>query len=520
MSQGSHAGAGSATAKRADMNTVPRRALQVPVGPGTRRMPPSSGRSAPAAVAAVASVALLWVPAVADPGLMCGPCSLHAALEELHVRTTPGVIAAECLSGQQGTSLQDLQRAAERRGVRATVMKLSAAELAGAGNPAVALLWGEHFVAAKGRSSKELTVTDAPLAARDVSVAEFAKVFTGFALLLASPTDRIPEPVPASGPDLRAEPYVWHCGPVVEGVRIQRSFVLENRGSEPVVISEVRASCGCTTATLSSLVIPPGGREALSVAYNSTGKSGRDMQTVHLFSNDPVVPDLHLVLDLVVAPPAVRVSPKEIDFGEQTQASTAKCRLRIALPPDVEPRHVKVLPASPLVLVTQTADAQQPQECAFEISLAPAMPVGRLESSVRIAWRSELSDSIVVPVLATVVGDLLVTPKRLFFGLVQSGSHVQKSCRLRSLSRTPFKVLAVRSTVPQLTVSLLPLPLQTEWEIRADLAAGPDDTFISGTLLVETDRPEQLHLALPVNARANAPAFVPATPSRKQDASQ
>jgi len=63
-------------------------------------------------------------------------------------------------------------------------------------------------------------------------------------------------------------------GPFDEGLTVTTYLAFTNTGDAPVTLSEVRASCGCTTPQYPTAPIAPGGRGEIVVAYNSTGRPG------------------------------------------------------------------------------------------------------------------------------------------------------------------------------------------------------------------------------------------------------
>lgn len=64
------------------------------------------------------------------------------------------------------------------------------------------------------------------------------------------------------------------------------SFRLRNAGTEPLIIHDIRASCGCTTAGFSREPIAPGKISVINVSYNGRGKTpGMFMMTLSIYSN-------------------------------------------------------------------------------------------------------------------------------------------------------------------------------------------------------------------------------------------
>lgn len=66
----------------------------------------------------------------------------------------------------------------------------------------------------------------------------------------------------------------------------QRYFTVTNTGDKPLIISNVQASCGCTTPEWSKEPIMPGKSAQLKVGYNTT-IAGPFAKIIEVYSNDP-----------------------------------------------------------------------------------------------------------------------------------------------------------------------------------------------------------------------------------------
>lgn len=69
-------------------------------------------------------------------------------------------------------------------------------------------------------------------------------------------------------------------------------FAVQNRGDADLRIENLVTSCGCTTARLSSSVIPPGQRADLVVTYDPDfhPTEGQVVRLVWFATNDPAQP--------------------------------------------------------------------------------------------------------------------------------------------------------------------------------------------------------------------------------------
>src|SRR3954469_19720442 len=75
-------------------------------------------------------------------------------------------------------------------------------------------------------------------------------------------------------------------GDIVQGDKVEQTFYFTNTGKEPLLITNVQVSCGCTTPKgWPRDPVAPGGKGELTVAFNSAGKMGKQSKTVTIISN-------------------------------------------------------------------------------------------------------------------------------------------------------------------------------------------------------------------------------------------
>lgn len=74
-------------------------------------------------------------------------------------------------------------------------------------------------------------------------------------------------------------------GTVVEGNVAAHEFEFTNTGNAPIVISNVKASCGCTTPYWTKDPVMPGEKGKIKAAYNSKGRPGAFNKSITITSN-------------------------------------------------------------------------------------------------------------------------------------------------------------------------------------------------------------------------------------------
>ncbi len=75
-------------------------------------------------------------------------------------------------------------------------------------------------------------------------------------------------------------------GTIQQGEKTEGSFVFKNTGESDLIISNAKASCGCTVPEYPKNVpIKPGEEGEIKVLFNSKGKSNKQNKTVTIFTN-------------------------------------------------------------------------------------------------------------------------------------------------------------------------------------------------------------------------------------------
>lgn len=88
----------------------------------------------------------------------------------------------------------------------------------------------------------------------------------------------------------------WDFGKVTQGAKPTHIFIVKNRGEGDLIIEGVKESCACIEVSISTTHIKPGESAELKVIYDTTDYAGKDEKHLHIYSNDPQVPDARINL--------------------------------------------------------------------------------------------------------------------------------------------------------------------------------------------------------------------------------
>ncbi|RYD51449.1 MAG: DUF1573 domain-containing protein [Sphingobacteriales bacterium] len=113
----------------------------------------------------------------------------------------------------------------------------------------------------------------------------------------------IPAKAPAGMPatQIKFEETHHSFGKVRNGDKVQHVYTFKNVGTQPLLITKVDASCGCTAPSFPTAPVAPGETGEITLAFNSTNRGGFQEKTVFVHSNAQE-PRMQLSFDADVTP--------------------------------------------------------------------------------------------------------------------------------------------------------------------------------------------------------------------------
>jgi hypothetical protein len=125
---------------------------------------------------------------------------------------------------------------------------------------------------------------------------------------------------------------------------VATKYHFTNYGTEPVTITDIRTSCGCTTAALEKRKYAPGESGAIEAKFNFAGHTGHQEKWIFV-STDLSVSDPTLLSLAVDIPPDLAIQPSFVMWrvGDQLAAKT----IRVTVPENLPANIVSVRPENP-----------------------------------------------------------------------------------------------------------------------------------------------------------------------------
>jgi len=102
--------------------------------------------------------------------------------------------------------------------------------------------------------------------------------------------------------------------------RVSKEIELTNKGDSPLIIENVKASCGCTASSLTKKELEPMETSTVTVSFNPKGRSGKQNKSVTFVSNDREnkIKKIFFTANVV---PIWEVKPRRLEFKGKADGS-------------------------------------------------------------------------------------------------------------------------------------------------------------------------------------------------------
>ena len=142
-------------------------------------------------------------------------------------------------------------------------------------------------------------------------------------------------------------------------------FKYQNTGSQPVRFKSVHTSCGCTAAQSQKDEVPPGGKGEITATFKIGDRTGTQVKSVTVQTDDPVNATTVLTLKAVI-PQQLEINPTFVFWGQGEALKPKSIVVRASK--DFPVKQLKVTSSSPdfQTKVEETGNGQ------FKIDIQPS----------------------------------------------------------------------------------------------------------------------------------------------------
>jgi hypothetical protein len=147
---------------------------------------------------------------------------------------------------------------------------------------------------------------------------------------------------------------------------------IKNVGTEKLVISNVKPSCGCTTAPLDKDQLNPGETATIDVTFNVGHRGGVNSKTIRISSNDPNNSTIVYRLNANVVK-AITVTPTYFAFSQMKvgEKSTARVTIQNTSKKDVTLTETASTPDDMVLNIKGTKTLKPGESFELKATLSP-----------------------------------------------------------------------------------------------------------------------------------------------------
>jgi Protein of unknown function (DUF1573) len=171
---------------------------------------------------------------------------------------------------------------------------------------------------------------------------------------------------------LKWEQTAIELHPTISDKQAVGHFKYQNTGDKPVKFKSVRTSCGCTAAQSQKEEVPAGEKGEITATFNIGERTGTQVKTVTVETDDPANVTTVLTLKAVI-PQQLEITPVFVTWGQGEAPKPKSIVVRAAK--EFPVKHLKVTSSSPdfQAKVEETGNGQfkidvQPQETSKQIA--------------------------------------------------------------------------------------------------------------------------------------------------------
>lgn len=299
---------------------------------------------------------------------------------------------------------------------------------------------------------------------------------------------------PAREPLARVVEPTHPFGDLTEGTVVEHAFTVENVGHNPLSLSLLRGSCGCSLLELSPPKVMPGQQAVATVRLETQQLAGAIRREVRLAATSGAA---HQELVLGVegdVQPLLVVSPSPLHFGEVGLDNSPSLFVDIAPAQGLEVVIESVSVADDRFRL-EPIEASQPNHYQANLTLLPTDQEADIETALHISIKGTSQHTLKRTVRARVRGDLL-SAQNLF--LERRGGEF-KPRDIPITSRTGRRTRLLSATDSSGALRLEVVDDETPHALVRATVSHPGRSYspaVSGQIEIKTSNPKQPRLVI------------------------
>ncbi len=231
-------------------------------------------------------------------------------------------------------------------------------------------------------------------------------------------------------------------GTVATASKVDHTFEMVNPFKETIHIASVRASCGCSTPTITKNSLKTWEKGGINVRYNTRTFTGKKGATITVVIDQPFYAEVQLRVDGYIRTDVV-FNPGVVSFDaiDQGVPVTKEVSVNYAGRADWQIMDIQSANTNFEVELNELRRNAGRVDYKLLVRAKESMPAGFFNDQLVLVTNDQRATQVPLRVEGKVVPGLTVSPASLFLGVVKPGEQVKKTLIVRG--KRPFKITNV-----------------------------------------------------------------------------
>lgn len=286
-------------------------------------------------------------------------------------------------------------------------------------------------------------------------------------------------------------------GKVEGGAIVKFDFGFSNTGTATLEVTNVHASCGCTTTGAWTKSVAPGQSGTIPIQFSSGTFSSPIHKTVTVTSNAPGQSQTILNLKATVWK-TIDINPAAVYFTPQADAQTVETKVvRIVNNAD-EPLVLSAPECANNAFTAELKTLKEGKEFEVRISAKPPFGPGTIQAPITIKTSSKSLPMITINSVVMVKIPITAMPTQLVLGPGPRTTATTQGLTIRNSGSTAVTVSEPTVNLPGVAATVQELQAGRVFNIVLNFPAGFEMPTEHAELIVKTSHPQYPVVRVPI----------------------
>lgn len=233
-------------------------------------------------------------------------------------------------------------------------------------------------------------------------------------------------------------------GTVARAAKTEYRFTFDNPYNQTIQVRSVRTSCGCTTPSVETEIVPPGGRGSILAKFNTGTHTGSRSATLTVTFDKPTFSEIQLHVKGYIRSDVV-FQPGEAAFGNLMQGTSKSIEVGVDYAGKPAWKINQVTSSDSFITVVPTEVSRQNGRVRYNlvVSMSGGAPVGPLESELVVHTNDRNLTTVPLRLMANIAPEISVSPQTLSLGDIVQGAPIKQLIVLKG--HQPFLIKSIES---------------------------------------------------------------------------